>query len=1185
MTGPGQDRNAPSPQGDGNGDLRFQGSRFKEFGLTSLAVGNRIAVLVLLVMITVGGLASYLSIPKESSPAIEIPMIAVNTLYPGVSPSDMESLVTRPIEEELNRIADLKELTSTSVEGYSSVVAEFETGVVIEDALARVREKVDLARSKLPSDAEDPSIMEFDFSEVPIMQVNLSGEYGLVRLKDIGEELQDRIEQIPSILRGDLMRRLERELKFYLDLPKLKFYGLAMSDIVDAIRNENVNIPGGSIEAGTLNYLVRVDGEFRDPSLLGDIVVTTSGGRPIYIRDVADVEFAFADRDSYARLDEAPVITLDVIKRSGDNIIETAEAVRSSVAGMESLFPPTTVVKITSDQSEDIYEMVSSLENNIISGLILIVMVLLFFLGIRNSLFVAVAIPTSMLLSFMALGVLGITMNMVVLFSLILALGMLVDNAIVVVENIYRYMEEGWDRVDAAKKATGEVAVPVIAATATTLAAFAPLLFWPGIAGEFMKYLPMTLIVTLASSLFVALVIVPTLCAMFMRLETEPRAPLTRPAKFTLLGLGAAVLLGLAAVNWLTMALLLATAAILVLAHRLFLDRAGRAFQFRTLPVLVDRYEGSLRWALNHRLATILGSVAILVLTVAAFTRFNSGVEYFPESIPPAQIWVTVEAPTGTRAETTDAVAQRLEQLVKDYEGFADVQSKVATVGGGGGSGDALMGAGPSGPEAGRITLSFVDFNERQFDAFDYLAMLQEQLGTQVAGAEVTVDKPADGPPSGPPVNLEIVGEDPTTIQRLSNEVIAILQDAPVFSKLVGLESDLDDARPELTVEVDREKAALFGLNTTDVGMAIRGAIQGIEAAKYRTGNDEFDIIVRLAESYRNDLDALADLTVVAEGGAQIPLLSVATWQLQQGAGSIRRKDMDRVATVSSDVRAGLNSNAVLGEVKVVLADFEAALPPGYELRYTGQTEEQDEAVAFLGTAFLVALFLIAFILVSQFNSVVKPVIILTSVIMSTAGVLLGLMVFQMPFGIIMTGVGVISLAGIVVNNAIVLIDYVDILRDRDGMNRREALVQGGRTRFRPVVLTAITTALGLVPLAIGLNFDFLGLYSSLSPDLYWGGEQAAWWGPMAIAVIAGIIFATFLTLILVPVMYSLVDDSTRIFRRYFVQPEKEEEVVVAEPAVPSGRRPAVPHPAEEREPAGVYRSPLQGPEMSPQGD
>jgi multidrug efflux pump len=1156
-------------------------SRFKEFGLTSFAVGNRTAVLVLLVIVTLGGLASYLSIPKESSPAIEIPMIAVNTVYPGVSPADMETLVTRPIEEELNRIPDLKELTSTSVEGYSSVVAEFGTNVNLEDALARVREKVDLAKPKLPSDAEDPSIVEFDFSEFPIMQVNLSGEYGLVRLKDIGEELQKRIEQIPTVLRVDLRGGLEREVRVDVDLAKLKFYGLAMSDLVDAIRNENVNIPGGSIEAGTLNYLVRVDGEFRDPALLGDVVVTTTAGRPVYVRDVATVEFGFADRNSFARLDDTPVITLDVIKRSGENIIETAEAVRRAIDETGALFPPTTVVKITSDQSQDIYEMVSSLENNIISGLILIVAVLLFFLGVRNSMFVAVAIPTSMLLSFMVLGVMGITMNMVVLFSLILALGMLVDNAIVVVENIYRYMEEGWERTVAARKAVGEVAIPVIAATATTLAAFAPLLFWPGIAGEFMKYLPMTLIVTLSSSLFVALVIVPTLCAMFMRLEGEPRKPLTRVARLTLLGLGGFTLLLIALSNWLTAILLLATAAVLIVLHRTFLDRAGKVFQEKGMPALITRYEGSLRWSLDHRLLVLAGSLAFLVVTVIAFGRFNSGVEYFPESIPPAQIAVTVEAPTGTRAEVTDGIARRLEELVRGYDGFADVESKVATVGGGGGSGDALMGGGPSGPESGRITLSFVDFKQRQYDAFDYLAILQAGLGADIAGAEVTVDKPQDGPPSGPPVNLEIVGEDPVTIQGLSDQALQILQDAPVFAKLVGLESDLDDARPELSVHVDREKAALFGLNTTDVGMAIRGAIQGVEAAKYRTGNDEYDIIVRLAEPWRNDLDALGDLTVVAEGGIQIPLLSVASWDVQDGAGSIKRKDMDRVATLSSDVRAGLNSNAVLAEVRETLLEFEQGLPPGYTIRYTGQSEDQQEAVEFLGTAFVVALFLIAFILVSQFNSVVKPVIILTSVIMSTAGVLLGLMIFSMPFGIIMTGVGVISLAGIVVNNAIVLIDYIDILRDRDGMNRREALVQGGKTRLRPVILTAVTTALGLVPLAIGLNFDFLGLYSRLSPDLYWGGEQAAWWGPMAIAVIAGIIFATFLTLILVPVMYSLVDDFTKFFRRYFVAPEagsgssRQERGSVRKPAVPS----------EEREPAGVYRAPLppgmEGPELA----
>lgn len=1148
-------------------------ARFKEFRLTSFAVANRTAVMVLLFIVFLGGLSSYLNIPKESSPAIEIPMIAVNTVYPGVSPSDMETLVTRPIEEELNRIPDLKELTSTSLEGYSSVVAEFGTNVNLDDALARVREKVDLARPKLPSDAEDPTIVEFDFSEFPIMQVNLSGEYGLVRLKEIGEELQRRIEQIPSILRVDLRGGLEREVRVDVDLARLQFYGLALSDVVDAIRNENVNIPGGSIDAGAMTYLVRVDGEFRDPALLADVVVTTAGGRPVYVRDVAHVEFGFAERNSYARLDGTPVITLDVIKRSGENIIAAADAVRAAIASMEGIFPPTTVVKITSDQSRDIYEMVSSLENNIISGLILIVSVLLFFLGFRNSVFVAVAIPTSMLLSFMVLGLLGITMNMVVLFSLILALGMLVDNAIVVVENIYRYMEEGWERTLAARKAVGEVAVPVIAATATTLAAFAPLLFWPGIAGEFMKYLPTTLIVTLSSSLFVALVIVPTLCAMFMRLEGERPVPLTRTARLTLIGAGALVLAAIASANWLTALLLVITAGVLVVLHRVLLDRLGKRFQTRGLPAILERYERTLRWALDHRLAVLGGSFGFLLLTVLAFGRFNSGVEYFPESIPPSQIWVTVEAPTGTRAEVTDGIARRLEAMVQEYEGFADVESKVATVGGGGGSRESLMGSGPAGPEAARITLSFVDFKDRRYDAFDYLALLQAELGRDIAGAEITVDKPQDGPPSGPPVNLEIVGEDPVIIQRLSDRALEILRNAPVGARLVGLESDLDDARPELSVHVDRERAALFGLNTSDVGMAIRGAIQGVEAAKYRTGNDEYDIIVRLAEPWRNDLNALRDLTVVAEGGIHVPLLSVATWEVQNGAGSIRRKDMDRVATISSDVRAGLNSNAVLAEVRATLAEFEAELPPGYYIRYTGQTQDQDEAAEFLGTAFLVALFLIAFILVSQFNSVVKPVIILTSVIMSTTGVLLGLMIFSMPFGIIMTGVGVISLAGIVVNNAIVLIDYIDVLRDRDGMNRREALVQGGRTRFRPVVLTAITTALGLVPLAIGLNFDFLGLYGRLAPDLYWGGEQAAWWGPMAVAVIAGIIFATFLTLVLVPVMYSLVDDMTKFFRRHYVAPEQETPAAVTERGgrLPAGRE----VPAGEREPAGVLRVPL----------
>ena len=1110
-------------------------ARFKEFRATSLAVDHQTSVLVLFMFITVVGLFAYRVIPRESFPEVEIPMIAVNTIYPGVTPADIESLITRPLEDELSTISDIKDLTSTSVEGYSSIVAEFEATVDLESALQKVREKVDLAKADLPADAEDPSIIEFNFSEIPIMQVNLSGQYGLVRLKELGEEMQDRVEQIPGVLRVDIRGGLEREVRVDVHLDRLQFYGLEIQDVIDAIRDENVNIPGGAIDVGSLQYLVRVAGEFEDPMIIKDLVVATEDGRPIYVRDIAEVDFGFQDRTSYARLDNAPVLTLDVLKRSGENIIETAELVKATIREMEPLLPPTTVVKITSDQSVQIDTMVSSLENNIISGLILIVGVLLFFLGAGNSIFVAISIPTSMLLSFAILQLLGITLNMVVLFSLILALGMLVDNAIVVVENIYRYVEEGWDRRTAAKKATGEVAMPVIVATATTLAAFAPLLFWPGQVGEFMKFMPQTLIVTLSSSLFVALVIIPTLCAMFLRLEDDPAPPLRPAARWTMIGVTVLAGIGIGIRNPLMAVLLAGTVAALYGLHAFLLRGMAARFQAVRLPRILTVYERALHWALEHRAYLLVGSFLGLVGTGGFFYRFNAGVEFFAEDMPPNQILVDMDLPIGSSPEATDVIARRLEEDIQALPGMSDTESVVATVGGSGGGGSPMVG-GASGPNAGRVTVSMIEFGKRQLDSQDLLTRMQAVLGRDIAGANIKVEQVAMGPAQGSPVNIELMGEDPATLQVLSDRVLAILEGDPVYGKLVGLESDLDAARPELSVSVDREKAALYGVSSRDVGMAIRGAIQGIEAAKYRTGNDEYDIVVRLAEEYRGELESLRDLTVM-DDGTQIPLLSVASWEVRDGYGSIRRRDQRRMATISADVRSGLNNNMVLGEVQEVLADFATnELPVGYQLQYTGQSEEQAEAQAFLQTAFIGAIMLIGLILVSQFNSVATPVIILTSVFMSTAGVFLGLLVFRMPFGIIMTGVGIISLAGIVVNNAIVLLDYVGILRTRDGLGRQEALVRGGTVRFRPVILTAVTTALGLIPLAIGLNFDFFGLYARLEPEFYWGGEQAAMWGPMAIAVIIGILFATFLTLILVPVLYSVVDDASDFFKRNFTQ-------------------------------------------------
>ncbi|HXV86524.1 MAG TPA: efflux RND transporter permease subunit, partial [Gemmatimonadales bacterium] len=758
-------------------------------------------------------------------------------------------------------------------------------------------------------------------------------------------------------------------------------------------------------------------GEFATTAPIGDIVVKTKGGRPVYVRDIATVDFGYKERDSYARLDGSQVVSLAIKKRAGENIIETADQVRAVVAEMEAGFPPGTVVKMTSDQSQDIREMVSSLENNIISGLVLVVGVLLFVLGAGTAWFVGLAIPTSMLLSFAVFKATGITMNMVVLFSLILALGMLVDNAIVVVENTYRFREQGFDKVAAAKYATAEVAWPIIGSTATTLAAFMPMVFWPGIVGEFMKFLPLTLIITLSASLFVALVIVPVFCALLLEAEGTPRPALTPAMRRLIMGGVVVTIAVIAALNWLTAVLLVVTAVLLRLFHVRMGDPAARWIMNTGMPRVIRRYERVLTWALDHRGRVLAGTAATFVGSFVAFGFLNAGIEFFPEDIPPSTAYVQVEAPLGTRVDRTDSVARSVEADLVSMAGREDVESVVATAGSqvsGGG-----FGGGSSATHVGTVAVNFVDFQDQQTDIFETIEHMRQTIGRQVAGADIAVEMPQNGPPTGRPLTIEISGEDPDFLRALGDSVVRRLENSAVFAKLDGLESDMAAGRPELVVEVDREKAALYGLSTAKVGRTVRSAINGTEASKFRDGKDEYDITVRLARAYREDLDALGDLTVMEEG-TQIPLSSVASWYIGKGVGDVKRKDLDRVVTVSSDVRTGFNANAVVAEVQAELADFPAGLPSGYQFRYAGQQQEQDESQAFLTGAFFMALLLIAFILVAQFDSVTKPLIIMTSVVMSTVGVLAGLMVFRMPFGIIMTGIGVISLAGVVVNNAIV---------------------------------------------------------------------------------------------------------------------------------------------------------------------
>jgi multidrug efflux pump len=1103
----------------------------RTFGPTDVALRNRTSIAALLFIIAVLGASAYMTVPKEANPEITVPYIHVGTVYGGVAPKDMETLVTRVLEEELNKIADIKVLTSTSDMGYSSIVAEFDNSMDMDAAMQKVRERVDLAKPKLPTDAEDPIISELNLADWPILQVNISGEYDLVRLKEVAEDLKERLEQIPSILDVRLSGGLEREVRVDVDLANLHYYGVAFNEVIGAIRSENVTIPGGSIDVGTQAFLVRIAGEFDDPAIIGGIVIKLKEGRPVYVRDVATVDFGFRDRTSFARLDGNPVVTLDIVKRSGQNIIATADAVKAAIEAEKPKFPPSTQVTITSDFSKEIRSAVSTLENNIMSGLILVVGVLLFFLGVRNSVFVALSIPLSMLLSFVAMQMMGMTMNNIVLYSLILALGMLVDNAIVVVENIYRHLERGYDNQEAARLGTGEVAMPIIVSTATTLGAFLPLLFWPGIVGEFMGYLPKTLIITLTSSLFVALVIVPPLCAMFMRLDSAPPQPLRPAARWTLIATTTLVVVALAGASLKGTVVLVAAAAGVYLLHTRVLAGVSRWFQAEGVPRAVASYERRLRWALSHRGLVMGGAAASFLAAILLFGAFGAGTEYFPESVPPSSVTVRVDVPSGTAAAFTDDIARRIEERLAGVGGMHDAESVVATV-------TENSGGGFFGSSAeGNVTINFVDYDRRTSDVFQTLAALQAGIGEGIAGADIKVEKPQNGPPSGKPVNIEVVGPDVDQLKVLAERVMGVLKGSEVYSRLEGLENDMAGVRPELVIEVDRERAALYELSTSQVGSTVRTAIQGATAAKYRSGKDEYDIVVRLAERYRNDVESLRDLTIAADG-RQVPLLSVARWQVDEGLGTVRRKDLDRVATISADVRAGEQSNAVLADVRRVLQPVAEALPPGYVLRYTGQQEDQQESMDFLTSAFLIALLLIAFILMTQFNSVLKPLIIMTSVVMSIVGVLLGLLLFRMPFGIIMTGIGIISLAGVVVNNAIVLIDYIDLLRQRDGLDRRDAIVQACRTRFRPVLLTAVTTVLGLVPLAIGFNFDFAGLFTDLQPNIYWGGEQAAWWGPMAIAVIAGLTFATVLTLGMVPVMYSLLDDAGDFFARHYTHRE-----------------------------------------------
>lgn len=1113
----------------------------RDFWLSTWALKNKNTIYLIMLVSVFFGMYSYISLPKELFPEIKIPTIMVQTIYPGNPPVDIENLISRPLEKEIESVKGIKKMTSKSSQDASNIFVEFNTDVDIKTALQDVKDAVDKAKSDLPDDLlDDPMVTDIDLSEFPVINVNLSGDFGINELKDYAEELSDEFETISEVSSVNITGVTEREVKVKLDPFKMSSLEVSFNDIENAIASENISMSGGDLEVGDIRRSIRMIGEFQNPNEIENIIVKSEKGNIVYLRDVGTVEYGFKDRDSYARLDHKNVVSLQVVKKSGENLLSTIDQVFDILdqAHETKMIPDNLVVTITNDQSDMVKMQLSNLENSIIMGIIFVVFILFLFLGTRNSLFVGVAIPMSMLISFLVMGMMGTKINMIVLFSLILALGMLVDNAIVVTENIYRYLSKGYTVFEAARQATGEVAMPIISSTATTLAAFFPLLFWKSIMGEFMSYLPETLIIVLTSSLLVALVLIPVIFIQFYKKGANITMPKVKRSLFI-----AAILLILSAIayalkiNWI--GTLLVVFAIIGLLNLAFLSRLAMWFQNVGLVWLEETYTKFIRFALSKSTPYLLigGTFLLMILTMAFYFGSNPKVDFFPSS-DPKLINVIADLPISTDIEATDSVVRELETKVfKLLEpNMKVVESVLALTGKGAvGQNEGFSGRGGS-PNRGLITINFVDYEDR--DGINTNVIMEELADSMVGkypGITLTVERQREGPPTGKPINLEISGKDFTKLLDLTSDIITKINSENIPG-IEELQIDLDKEKPELLININREKARRYGLSTGQIASAIRTALFGKEVSDYKDGEDEYKIVMKLEDKYRNNITDLINQRITFRSAStgkivQVPISAVADFEYSSTYGAITRIDKKRVVTIYSNVLQGYNANEINNDLKAIMGRYE--MPPGYDYAFTGEQEEQAESMAFLATAMLIAVSLITIILVSQFNSFVKPAIIMFTVLLSTIGVFGGLATFRMDFIVIMTGIGIVSLAGVVVNNGIVLIDYIGLVKLRKkkelGLEEddnlptdvaKECIVEAGKTRLRPVLLTAITTILGLMPLAVGLNIDFISFLNNFNPHIYFGGDNAIFWGPMSWTVIFGLSFATFLTLVIVPAMY-----------------------------------------------------------------
>ncbi len=1111
--------------------------KLKEFFATSWSIDNKTSIYVLTVFITAMGLLSYWNIPKEQIPEIVIPTILVNTIYPGTSPEDMENLVTRPIEKQCKSLADVKKITSNSIQDFSTIVVEFNPGIEVSEAKQRVRDAVDKAKTNLPNNLpKDPDIKEVDFSEFPIMNINIAGDYDLQRLKKYAEEAQDKIETLKEITRVDIVGALEREIQIDVDMYKMQAASVSFRDIESAVAAENVTVSAGTITSFGTKYTIRLAGQFTSPEQIKTIMLKSSSGANVYIQDVAKVMDSFKEQESFARLNGKNVITLNVIKKSGENLIIASDEIKRIMENLQKTsYPPDLNVAITGDQSRFTKSTLEELNNTIIIGFLLVVLVLMFFMGFNNAFFVGLSVPLSIFLAYLIMPSLGFTLNMIVMFGFIFALGIIVDDAIVVIENTHRLHRDQPDIVKAAKNAAGEVFLPILSGTLTTLAPFFPLAFWPGVVGKFMYFLPVTLILTLFASLFVAYIINPVFAVTFMKHEYDQHSVKSDRKRLLIISL---ILLVLAIISYLggsfAMGNLFMIALILNGFYRLVLLKAIHRFQNVTWPWALQMYEKTLIMALKGRNPWYLFGIVIalffLSIIVTAITK--PPVLFFPDN-EPTYVNVFIKLPEGADQNVTDSVTLLVEKKVSEVLGEKNpiVESIIANVGFG--AGENIFDRSSS-SNKGKVTVNFAESKYRRgVSTQAIMDKIREHL-KNIPGVTINVEKNKMGPPTGKPVNIEISGENLDELIQASVSFKAYL-DSLRIPGIEQLKSDFENNKPEIIIDIDRVRANREGLSLGQIGLEMRTAIYGKEISKYKEEEDEYPIQLRYALKERSNINQVINAKITyrdMNSGQlrQIPISSVATIKYKDTYGGIKRKNLKRVITLSSGVLSGFTANEVVSSINKALPSYTG--PKGIEISLTGEQEDQQETMVFLLKAMMIAIGLIFFILITQFGSLSKSLIILSEVIFSVIGVLLGIATFGMSISVIMTGLGIVALGGIVVRNGILIVEFADELKSR-GYKTKQAIIEAGKTRITPVALTASATMLGLVPLAVGMNIDFITIFTELNPHLYFGGDSVAFWGPLSWTIIFGLSFATFLTLVFVPAMLLIdIQMKTKLKRR-----------------------------------------------------